>query len=854
MKPFPVQWILLPAALVFSQGAALPTLSTGEADLSFGNPGGAGDAVSGAFGVHLRLHSANAAYSQELPLAAEVVNGNGQADWVTAAYDSLQVMGTGAIRCSGTLASGNGSVFSFIDTYGLDGSKSAFMVDREVRVESARAGDKGFSTRMAFEGATAAPMGSFGFFAPSIWYMDNADVSGNALATDYSDTQYWFREDRMPLPLFMLRRKDDGATFSVYHADANGSTFTGEDGLARIIDSRMEFASLGMRNDPRPSVGMLYPGSEGERTLIYGGSPARRWSLRSHPVTQGFRQHYRMAFRLTSEPDYPTALKKTWSAYYAMAAPPRYACDLNAVYAQQISILDAYWKSINGSAGVPFRIRLNGEIENESDYNFNLGFVGQQPGNAALLIRDGILSGREDVLAKGERMADFWAGNGIGPNGAPRVWYDPYPKTWRGGNAFLRQVGDGMRGLLLAWSLEKKRKVDKPAWLAACIKAGDWAGRIQNPDGSFPRGYDGLTGAVTLTEKTNTSHIIPFLVELHIATGDPAYKAMALKAGAFIHADIHRDYRYVGGAIDNPNVPDKESASMALRAFLALYDSDNDPEWLRSALQAAYYYETWVYAWNVPVPADDTGARFPHRRSTTGLSVIATGGSGSDTYAAIDAFDFYRLYLYSGDPHLADVAALLLYNTKQYVNWDPVRDPIPGFATGFLGEALNVTVPRGHGVGYYLPWQTYNMLEPFIHLRDAFGAEDYDLVRLQERIGTAALKDRNLAFSRDRGIARVNPDPIRPIPPGFHPVGSRQAGTDIRVLRLSASRLLIQSGAVKVTGVELFEAGGRRIHRVSGPFAGSVSVDLAGQGSGPWMIRLTGPGFPDIRRWIPPYR
>ncbi len=735
--------------------APLPTLVSKTATLAFTTTAG------GGYGVGLSLGAATAAFVQGKPVAVEVVDQTGTAVWVEAAYDSVQDAGSQGIRCTGQVVSAKGSIFTITDTYSLGPDESTFTVDRKAIVNVAHAADIGFSTRLAFRSAVDLAMRECDFFAPAVWYKDNADAPANALARDYTDSEYWIREDRLPLPLFMLRRKSDGLVFSVFHRDADGATFKSEGGLNRVIDGRMLFASLGMENTGRPLVGILFPGSEGERTGVAGYAAGKRWALRSHPVSKGFTQSYRMAFRISTEPDFPTALRTTWTAYRSIQKPARYACDLAAVYGQQIGILDRYWKSINGAAGVPFRILLNGQVEAESDYNFNLGFVGQQPGSAALLIREGIQGKRPDLVAKGEQMADFWGRNLIGPAGCPRVWYDPIPRTWRGGTAYLRQVGDGVRGLLWAWSLEKRAGIDKPEWLAACVKTGDWAAALQNGDGSFPRGYDQAGGAVTLLEKTTTSHIIPFLVELHLATGADKYRSMALRSGEYLYTEVHGNYRYVGGAIDHPNVPDKEAASMALRAFLALYDLNKDPRWLQAALRAAYYYATWVYAWNVPVPQDDAAALFPFRRSTTGMSVIATGGNGSDTYAAIDAFNFFRLYLYSEDPLLLETAESLLYDTKQYMNWDPVRDPIPGFATGFLGEAMSVTIPRGHGVGYFLPWQTYNLMEPMAYLRDAFGAEGYAIESLLAGASLKELQARNENFSRDRLVFPSNGIAIR---------------------------------------------------------------------------------------------
>lgn len=752
---FQTQCIVLVLSLVLGGfgSAAGQSISSGESVLSIQDLGG------GHYGIAVSLNNTSLVYEQKEPLAVEVVTSNGGSSYYAGAYDNVQNLGADIYSCTGSVSSLNGSVFAFTDVYRKSSMAGTFNVSRTVVVQSVGPGDAGFSSRLAFRRPVPSAMSDYDFFAPSIWYKDNTYVSDHALASDYSDQRYWFREDRMPLPVFMLRQKSNGGTFSVFHKDADGSTFVGEDGLPRIIDGRMKFAAMGMENKDHPLVGMIYPGSEGERTGVWGMAASKRTAWRSHPVTTGFTQAYEMSFTLTEEPDYPSALKNTWQRYYNMEGPALYNVDLDAVYNAQIGILDNYWQSINGTAGVPFRIKLDGTVESHLDYNFNMGFVGQQPGNASLLIREGILSDNSGLRSKGGQMIDFWVNNAIMPNGMPRTWYDPYPQTWRNDyHTHMRVVGDGMSGILAAWNYEKKDGVDKPQWLNACITVANWLSSVQNPDGSFYQQYDFNSGNVVHTSKNNTSNVIPFLVDLYLVTGIREYRLMALAAGDFIYEDSHQNYKYAGGAADNPNITDKESASMALRAFLALYDMEKEGKWMDAALQTAHFYQTWVFAWEVPLPQNDPNMRFPKNRSVTGLSQIATGNNAADTYAAIDAFNFYRMYLYTGDAQLLYFSKLLLRNTKQYMNWD-TSNPLPGMAPGFLGEAVNVMIPRGHGVDFFLPWQTYNLLEPMVLLQDAFQTGAYTIAAV-EALSEGTIDSRHSVYSDTRGLVTAEQEVI----------------------------------------------------------------------------------------------
>ncbi len=745
------------------------------------------DLDNSSFGIGIQLNNTSTYYEQNTPLAIELVNASGTAAWLTGAYTAVQDMGGGVYNCSGSITTGGGSVFSFTDTYKAYNSNGLFEINRSVVVTAAGSSDAGFSSRLAFQRDVNSVMTDYDFFAPSIWYKNNQGVASSALAADYTDNNYWFREDRMPLPVFMLRQQSNGATFSVFHKDPDGSTFKEEDGLNRIIDGRLKFASMGMQNNTRPLVGMLFPGTEGERTGIYGMSNTRRWAYRSHPVTLNYTQQYNMVVSLTSETDYTSALKDTWRNYYAISNPALYNCNLSQIYQDQISLLSQYWQSINGAAGVPFRILLSGTVGSNSDYNFDMGFVGMQIPNAALLIREGLNSNNTTLLSRGEQMAEWWASNASLSNGGLRTWYDPYPQTWRNYETYMRVVGDGMCGLLWAWNFEKKKGVDKAKWLNVCTKAGDWLASIQNSDGSFPRAISYASNTVAFAEKTNTSHIIPFLVDLYKVTGADIYLQTAQKAGNYIYSDVYQQFHYVGGTPDNPNVPDKEAASMALRAFLALYDLDKNSQWLSAAIQTAYYYETWVYSWNVPIPQDDANATYPKSRSVTGLSVIATGNNSADSYAAIDAFSFYRVFLYTGDAHLLQMAKMLLKNTKQAVNWDHAN-PVPGYgAFGIQQEAMRVMIPRGHGVGYYLPWQTYNLMEPLVLMADVFGTYDVDTAD-----ALADKQARHSLYSDTRGYVR-----LVTTPPGI------VSGATYRITGVQSGKVMDVEGASMASGANI---------------------------------------------------
>lgn len=723
-----------------AEGTAVHTINSNQATLTIRQ------LQTNQYGIGVQLNNTTTYYEQNQPMAVEVVNSSGNATWLTGAYSAVQDMGNGSFKCTGSIQSANNSVFHFTDIYKAEDNSGAFEMSRTVKVTTANSNDKGFSTRFAIQRPVTSSMNDYDFFVPGVWYKNNQDVNNVSLATDYSDYYYWFREDRMPIPMIMLRQKNNGATLSITHKNPDASTFKEEDGLNRIIDSRLKFASLGMENNNQPLVGMLFPGTEGERTYIYGTSTAKRWALRSNPVTANFTQNYTAVIRLTATSDFVSAMKQDWQSNYNMINPAIYNCDLNKIYLDGVNILNRYWAVKNGVPSFPFSVNLNGVA---NSYDGQMGFISQWIPNAWILIREGYNANNPTMRSRGEQIVNWWADNSLTGTGCPRTWWDTNSNSWRSYDTYIRVACDGFGGMLSAWNEGMENGTNHQSWLNACAKFGDWLITKQAADGSIGRAYNYNTNQVTDSGKTSTSHMVKYLVDLYMITDLEKYKDAAIKAGNYIYTTEYQNFRYVGGTPDNPNVPDKEAVSMSLNAFMALYDLTKASKWLDAASQTAYYYETWVYVWDVPRPTDDPLVTYPKNRTTTGLSLIATGNAGADSYAAYDAFNFYRLYLYKNDPHLLKAAKLLLYNTKQTLDWD-TSDPLGYGDPGLQQEAGDICVPRGRSVGVWLPWQTYGLMDPMIKLWDYFGST-YSINEIEQKT-LSQRQSYNNNYSNTRGF------------------------------------------------------------------------------------------------------
>jgi hypothetical protein len=447
-------------------------------------------------------------------------------------------------------------------------------------------------------------------------------------------------------------------------------------------------------------------------------------------------------------------MRAAWRCAFREIHPSIERVDIDGVYKASIQLLSHWVKNVDGAPGLPFKLVLpEGRLERPENYTYQMGFVGQQIPIAYHLLRHGSVHEDSKSLAQGESMMEFWVANSPTDEGLPRVWFNTWPQPhWRDYDTFLRTASDGMVGALMAWDVMKRSGRDCPEWLDFCRDFGDWLVKHQQEDGSWARAYR-WDSSVSHAGKSNTSNPIRFLVDLHYATGSRQYLDAARRAGEFCWQHIHKELAYVGGTSDNPNVLDKEAGFLAIDAFLALWDATGEKRYLDAAAQAADFTETWTYCWNVPLPSDDPELVFPADLPTSGFSLIATGHSGADLFLAGAPFLFYRVYLGTGDPHYAEMARMLLHNTRRHVDIDgSLGYGQPGLCT----EALNLSIDRGRGQGVdvWLPWLTYNMIEPIVRLQESYGISDTPVLTdraFQQMQG----KDRSFAHSRGLGFTGI---------------------------------------------------------------------------------------------------
>ena len=646
-------------------------------------------------------------------------------------YTSIENYNNDSVICLTTLTATYGSKFSIKDVY--FSRNEGIEVERTIDIVNANSKDNYFNSFFGFEVSTDSLINNE-YFIPGVWYKGNFDPLCNLpiFSPQSTDTIFYYREDRITLPLVMFRNKKDGTTITIIHKDSDPQTVM-VDNYDEYVSEYYQYGALGIqKNDSTINELFIFPGSEATRR---GGR-----GYRYHPVKEGITHKYTLFINITKSDSYAEAQKNSWLLAFNLYQPPIYSVNLSDCYNGLIETLDHYYVpnisqgGIRDVAGFPFEVGLDNFLPRGIDYK--MGFVGMQIATAYYLYREGVEKNDLSKKEKGETILNFWANNCLSALNYPRTWYDPglYGATGRfRPGSDLRDCTEGLEALFTAWCFAKRNNISRSYWLNCCKKFGDWLVLNQNEDGSYYFSYNHqsiINGKHPVSDSNKYLTICPirYLVELYIATSDERYKTAALKAGEFCLKNIHEAYRYIACVVDNPRTIDSESGLKAMNSFMSLYDLTKDPKWLIATQQAAAYTESWVYSFEIPVENDrSTPTSFPRDRSIIGQHLIAIGHGAADLGFAWCSFIYYRLYLETNNEHYLYLARLSAHNTKQSMNWD--QSLYPGAPKGLQLEAFPVTLPRrSNGVETTLNWNYAAHLDPMFRFKDAFGTPDLEEV------------------------------------------------------------------------------------------------------------------------------
>lgn len=646
-------------------------------------------------------------------------------EMIAADYQKVKVQ-ENALVATAKVKSTAGSQFAVIDQY--IAQEEGFELIREIQVLKAVEGDEGFNSIVRFKEKDATTYDGYEYFMPSVLYRDSGHLTVVSIGADLSTDYTWVRDNMMAMPMVMVRNKESGNTFAMGRIiDEKIYSGIDESQGSWVVSKFLDYGSSGFSNvDGYVSVDLCYPAMEGDVNYLDGSLPFLR---RSHPVREDVEHKYRVLLQPAKTETFTGAMVDAYKGQFNANTVPDVEADLDRVYEANLELFDDYTQEYTyGKWGMPFALYLDGEV---ASLDSLIGFVGQQTTAGFHLIRNGVATDNAQQKLKGESVIDTWMRDSFTQYGFPRIWFVNETYDWAPLNfiiCYVRYMSDGMEGVLDAYLEEKALGVEKTLWMDRCKEYANWLVKNQNEDGSWYRAYNPDTGEVGQGEdgkisadKNNTACSVRYLVRMYEQTGTQAYLDAAIKAGEFVYANGYQQETYYGGTPDGLNVIDKEASIMALYAFNSLYQITGEEKWLTAAEHAAICSASFVYTYDFPVWGVETYNIYRDLVGTSGISRISTGNSAVDNFSAYMYFEYFKLYVLTGDRFYYDLAELIQDNTKQFVCID---GSLPYGRDGILEEAHSIcNMFYASAVESCLTWCNTALIDPIGSMEDAFGVK-----------------------------------------------------------------------------------------------------------------------------------
>jgi hypothetical protein len=506
-----------------------------------------------------------------------------------------------------------------------------------------------------------------------------------------------------------------------------------------LTDARLQFGALGVwqADDGPVEFGFWFPGTTSSFAGGRGAPPGQRWIRRYHPIAQGVAHSYQVSFRFGQNESFRDVTRNTWRWAWNTLKPPVIYIDVEQMRRVLTDHLVAQAATIEGRTGMPFVINT---MSDERQWNYTMvamGFVGKDIECADQLLREG----DRDATERGQKMRQTGLAiissliqalptvplQGTGYDLATGKPWDSAAKqsdnNWLA--PWLRNATEDMRVLMRAYRRERSLGRQHPEWFNWVKTYVDWLIQQQRADGSFPRRWKRGSSEVEEPSGTTSYNPVPLLVLMTEETSDPKYKQAAVRAAEYVWANWGTRGVFIGGAIDNPNITDKEAGMLSMEAYLSLYGSTQEPKWLERAKAAADFTESWIWIWNVPMPLDAEDSQLHWKKGVPALGfqgITAAVAGSVDEYLDWAVPSYARLYNLTKDQHYLDVARILLHDTKQMVALPGRQYDLKGI--GWQQEGWRMGPGgSGRGVGghrFWLPWVSAN------HLYGITGLEEYD--------------------------------------------------------------------------------------------------------------------------------
>jgi len=332
----------------------------------------------------------------------------------------------------------------------------------------------------------------------------------------------------------------------------------------------------------------------------------------------------------------------------AAGIPPEHAWELGIAYAKRL-LLPHEDKQL-------FCIGLAPEGDDmfAPRAHFEIGWCGQNALFARMLMREYLRTGDHGSLNTAFAVLDAWAEHAVQVSGLTAVHYEkinlvnpPPVDTCNLGWAALEFTASYEEALALG--------IEKPAYLRLARGICDFFVEHFDIEHGFGKSWNAQTGEAVAWGGTIGGFLIPALVAVARVTGEKAYREIAQTSLFFYHERDLSRFACTAGALDTTCI-DKETSGPLLAGALMLYEdalaageacAATLDALLTIAKQAAYYFSSWAYHYDVLYDADSDFAVYGFH--TAGGTSVSAQHHHIDPWGALVVPWYLKLAEYTRD-------------------------------------------------------------------------------------------------------------------------------------------------------------------------------------------------------------
>lgn len=346
--------------------------------------------------------------------------------------------------------------------------------------------------------------------------------------------------------------------------------------------------------------------------------------------------------------------------------------------------IDMYWLSKVGS---------------NASWNFiwQLGWCGGGQNTLPIMMKGGgvgkerAMKNIEAIVSRSQARSGLFNAYGNGKEFSSFGFGSPFKFN----ESLIRSQGDWLYMALRQFDyLESDGETVPEHWKSSLRKHADAFVRLWEQEGQFGHFVDVETGEICIGNSTAGAIVCGGLALASRYFSDQKYLDVARMAGRKYYHDYVRKGYTTGGPGEILSTPDSESAFGLFEAYMALYETTGDKEWLNYSSELLPICASWTVSYDYDFPRQSAMGKIDVRSCGAVWASVANkhGAPAICTWSGDCLLKYYRA---TGDHAALELLTDIAHGVPQYVSREDM--PIGSMPPGGSCERVNLSDWEGKG-------------------------------------------------------------------------------------------------------------------------------------------------------------